>query len=70
MFSIRLINSVQQFTTNVDLDAYMREEEDKCGSDVHCHWTSIVNKVIGTITKKHCVAATMYLYFKIYKGDL
>jgi hypothetical protein len=46
-----LINSVQQFTTNVDLDAYMREEEDKCGSDVHCHWTSIVNKVIGTITK-------------------
>jgi hypothetical protein len=37
----------------------MREEEDKCGSDVHCHWTSIVNKVIGTITKKHCVAATM-----------
>jgi hypothetical protein len=48
----------------------MREEEDKCGSDVHCHWTSIVNKVIGTITKKHCVAATMYLYFKIYKSDL
>jgi hypothetical protein len=48
----------------------MREEEDKCGSDVHCHWTSIVNKVIGTITKKHCVAATMYFYFKIYKSDL
>ena len=48
----------------------MREEYDKCGSNFHCHWTSIVNKDWDNNKKALCSSYNVSLFQNLQKWSL